>query len=169
MKNDTLTIRELQDAINRRLEQFDGRKYEAKKGTASPAFYRWYTSAIAETLEEYKISFFRPAAWRIVAEIDDAAPLNVSFVDVAAVAADIKTDRRYSYGGPGTVRSLRVHFRDDLLDLAIPAARVRLLEKEKAARIAYHREEREKALAAAEEAAAKITELEAVKITEAGT
>lgn len=161
------TVRELQDAINRRLERLAGRKFDSRK-RSYPEYHNWYIEAITSELTERGISIFQPMTWRIVAEIDEPEPIKVSIETVAEVIVDVKRDRRYTSGGPGTVISASVHFREDLLDLTISGARVRLLEEEKAARIAYHREEREKALAAAEEAAAKIAELETVKIAEAG-
>lgn len=162
-----ITIRELQDSINRRLEQFGGRKYNSRN-SASPEYHGWYFGEITAELKERGISIFSPTTWRIVADIDDAAPLKVSYEDVAEVVVDIKADRRYSYGGPGTVRSIRVKFRENLLGLTISAARARLLEEDKASQIEYYRGEREKAIAAEEEAEKRLAELETVVIKGAG-
>lgn len=165
MKKDMLTIHKLQDVINHRLKQFAGRKYDSRKRGGSN-YHDWYHSEIAATFEEYGITIFRPSTRNIVADIEELGPLKVSYENVAEIKIDVKRDRRYSCGGPGTVLSMSVHFREDLLNLTIPAVRVRLLEEDKENRLAYYRDERKEALAAAEEAAAKIAELEAVEIVE---
>jgi len=99
-----MTIKELQNAINVRLQQFDGRKYT---GTGSiPEYHKWYEGAIAEEFEKNGIKIFRPVTWRIIAEIDGPEEVCVHDAEVAKIELDAKKDRRYKYGGPGTIKNL---------------------------------------------------------------
>lgn len=140
---ENITIRELQDLINNRLERLSGRKYDGRKA-ARAEYHEWYMQEVAEELALHGIDFFLPAVWKIVAEIDGPEGVRVSFETVAKVEADLKADRRYKFGGPGVVRSIRVEFCEKLQDLTVEDARVFLLKEELSARLAYCQKERER-------------------------
>lgn len=156
------TIQELQDAINRRLEKLDGKKY-AGKGVV-PEYHKWYESEIEEELESRGIEIFRISTWKIVAEIDGPGEVKVSYEEIAKIEASVKTDRRYKYGGPGTVNSIRVLFREELQGLSIEEARVFLLKAELESRLEYYQKERARLAAELAAAADKIAELTAIEI-----
>lgn len=62
-----MTNKELQDALNGRLEKFDGEKYSGKEAS-TPIYHRWYMHEIESELESRGIEIFRAATWKIVAE-----------------------------------------------------------------------------------------------------
>lgn len=163
----SFTIKNLEESINRRLEQFGGRKFNSPTSGTTPEYHRWYMEEIAAELEERGIHIFLPAVWKIVAEIDGPGEVKVSYKPVADVKVDAKHDRRYKFGGPGTIQAIRVHFEEDLLGLTIEEARVHLLKADLASRIAYYRAERERLTKEAQAAAEKIADLLDVTIEEA--
>ena len=165
MTND-FTIRELQNAINRRLEKYDGKKIE-EPAAGMPPYHKWYAEEIEAELREREISGLRASVWKIVADFGGPGPLSVSFEEIASVNLNMTRDKRYKYQTRGVVESLRVEFKEELLDLTIGGLVTHLLKAEKQKRIKYHTDEREKLLAAIAEADRKIAELEAVEIEEA--
>ena len=112
----TTKIQELEDAINRRLEKFDGRKFNSTASGSSPEYHRWYAEEIEAELKERGINIFVPRVWKIVAEIDGPGEVKVSYKPIADV--------------------------EELLGLTIEEARVHLLKADLASRIAYYRAER---------------------------
>lgn len=138
----TTKIKELEDAINRRLEKFDGRKFNSTTSGSSPEYHRWYAEEIEAELKERGINIFVPRVWKIVAEIDGPGEVKVSYKPIADVEVNAKRDRRYKFGGPGVIQTIRVHFEEELLGLTIEEARVHLLKADLASRIAYYRAER---------------------------
>ena len=122
-----MTNKELQDALNGRLEKFDGEKYTGKEA-CTPVYHRWYMHEIESELESRGIEIFRAATWKIVAEIDGPGDLRVGYEPVASVNVEIKRDKRYKFGGPGVVKSIRVQFREDLQGLTIEETRAYLLK-----------------------------------------
>lgn len=157
-----MTIQELQDAINKRLEKFDGKKYENKE--ASPEYHEWYTKEIAEELESRGIDIFSVATWRIVAEIDGPGEVKVSYKETAKIELSLKRDRRYTHGGPGAVLSIRVNFREELRPLTIEEARIFILKADLERRLEYYKKERACLAAELDETAKKIAELTAIEI-----
>ncbi len=160
-----MKIKDLENAINKRLEQFDGKKYEGRVTT--PEYHKWYANEIAEELSDKKIDIFRPSTWKIVADIEGPGEVKVSFKEVAEVKVELKIDRRYSSGGPGKVVKMRVHFQDQIQELTIEEARVYLLKCDLESRIAWYENERvrlEKELA---EVKGKIEALSTISIEEA--
>lgn len=123
-----MTNKELQDALNGRLEKFDGEKYTGKEAS-TPVYHRWYMHEIESELESRGIEIFRAATWKIVAEIDGPGDLRVGYEPVASVNVEIKRDKRYKFGGPGVVKSIRVQFREDLQGLTIEETRAALPSK----------------------------------------
>ena len=117
-----MTNKELQDALNGRLKKFDGEKYSGKEAS-TPIYHRWYMHEIESELESRGIEIFRAATWKIVAEIDGPGDLRVGYEPVASVNVEIKSDKRYKFGGPGVVKSIRVQFREDLQGLTIEETR----------------------------------------------
>lgn len=157
-----MTIKELQDDINVRLQQFDGRKYT---GAGSiPEYHKWYEGAIEEELEKNGIEIFHPITWRIVAEIDGPREVRIHDAEVAKIELNAKKDRRYKYGGPGTINSIRVYFREELQGMSIEEARVFLLKAELDSRLEYYKKERERIAATLDEIAGKIAELTALEV-----
>lgn len=69
-----MMIQELQDAINKRLEKFDGKKYPGKG--AAPEYHEWYEGEIEKELESRGIDIFRVSAWKIIAEIEGPGEVN---------------------------------------------------------------------------------------------
>lgn len=122
-----MTNKELQDALNGRLEKFGGEKYTGKEA-CTPVYHRWYMHEIESELESRGIEIFRAATWKIVAEIDGPGDLRVGYEPVASVNVEIKRDKRYKFGGPGVVKSIRVQFREDLQGLTIEETRAYLLK-----------------------------------------
>lgn len=161
-----MKIKDLENAINKRLEQFDGKKYEGRAVT--PEYHAWYENEIAEELSDKGIVFFRPSTWKIVADIKGPGEVNVSFADVAEVKVEIKADRRYSYGGPGKVLKMRVHFKDELQGLTIEEARVYLLKADLESRRNYYKNEKARLEGELAEIEAKIAALSELTIEEAG-
>lgn len=157
-----MTIQELQDAINKRLQKLDGKKYSGKG--ASPEYHGWYGAEIEEELESRGIDIFHVSTWKIIAEIDGPGEVKVSYKEVAEIKVSVKTDRRYKYGGPGTVNSIRVCFREELQSMSIEEARVFLLKKDLDDRIKYYKKERERIAAELDDVAGKIAELTALEI-----
>nr|WP_326210127.1 hypothetical protein [uncultured Oscillibacter sp.] len=157
-----MTIQELQDAINKRLEKLDGKKY-TNKG-ARPEYHKWYTEEIVEELESRGVDIFRVATWRIVAEIDGPGEVKVSYTEVAKIELSAKRDRRYKHGGPGTILSIRVDFREELRPLTIEEARVFILKADLESRLEYYKKERARLAAELDETAKKIAELTAIEI-----
>lgn len=133
-----MTNKELQDALNGRLEKFDGEKYTGKEA-CTPVYHRWYMHEIESELESRGIEIFRAATWKIVAEID----------------------------GPGVVKSIRVQFREDLQGLTIEETRAYLLKADLKNRLEYWRKERERLSAELDKAAEKIADLTSISIEEA--
>ncbi len=133
-----MTNKELQDALNGRLEKFDGEKYTGKEA-CTPVYHRWYMHEIESELESRGIEIFRAATWKIVAEID----------------------------GPGVVKSIRVQFREDLQGLTIEETRAYLLKADLKNRLEYWRKERERLSAELDKAAEKIVDLTSISIEEA--
>ena len=131
-----MTNKELQDALNGRLKKFDGEKYSGKEAS-TPIYHRWYMHKIESELESRGIEIFRAATWKIVAEIDGPGDLRVGYEPVASVNVEIKSDKRYKFGDPGVVKSIRVQFREDLQDLTIEETRTYLLKADLENRLAY--------------------------------
>ena len=153
-----MTNKELQDALNGRLEKFDGEKYTGKEA-CTPVYHRWYMHEIESELESRGIEIFRAATWKIVAEIDGPGDLRVGYEPVASVNVEIKRDKRYKFGGPGVVKSIRVQFREDLQGLTIEETRAYLLKADLKNRLEYWRKERERLSAELDKAAEKIADL----------
>lgn len=153
-----MTNKELQDALNGRLEKFDGEKYTGKEA-CTPVYHRWYMHEIESELESRGIEIFRAATWKIVAEIDGPGDLRVGYEPVASVNVEIKRDKRYKFGGPGVVKSIRVQFREDLQGLTIEETRAYLLKADLKNRLEYWRKERERLSAELDKAAEKIANL----------
>ena len=158
--------KELQDALNGRLEKFDGEKYTGKEA-CTPVYHRWYMHEIESALESRGIEIFRAATWKIVAEIDGPGDLRVGYEPVASVNVEIKRDKRYKFGGPGVVKSIRVQFREDLQGLTIEETRAYLLKADLKNRLEYWRKERERLSAELDKAAEKIADLTSISIEEA--
>lgn len=59
-----MTNKELQDALNGRLEKFDGEKYTGKEA-CTPVYHRWYMHEIESELKSRGIEIFRAATWKI--------------------------------------------------------------------------------------------------------
>ena len=152
-----MTNKELQDALNGRLEKFDGEKYTGKEA-CTPVYHRWYMHEIESELESRGIEIFRAATWKIVAEIDGPGDLRVGYEPVASVNVEIKRDKRYKFGGPGVVKSIRVQFREDLQGLTIEETRAYLLKADLKNRLEYWRKERERLSAELDKAAEKIAD-----------
>lgn len=133
-----MTNKELQDALNGRLEKFGGEKYTGKEA-CTPVYHRWYMHEIESELESRGIEIFRAATWKIVAEIDGPGDLRVGYEPVASVNVEIKRDKRYKFGGPGVVKSIRVQFREDLQGLTIEETRAYLLKADLKNRLEYWR------------------------------
>lgn len=161
-----MTNKELQDALNGRLEKFDGEKYTGKEA-CTPVYHRWYMHEIESELESRGIEIFRAATWKIVAEIDGPGDLRVGYEPVASVNVEIKRDKRYKFGGPGVVKSIRVQFREDLQGLTIEETRAYLLKADLKNRLEYWRKERERLSAELDKAAEKIADLTSISIEEA--
>lgn len=157
-----MTIQELQDAINKRLQKLDGKKYSGKG--ASPEYHGWYEAEIGAELESRGIDIFRVSTWKIIAEIDGPGEVKVSYKEVAEIKVSVKTDRRYKYGGPGTVNSIRVIFREELQGLSVEEARVFLLKADLESRLEYYKKECARLAAELDAAADKIAELTAIEI-----
>ena len=81
-----MMIKKLQDALNGRLEKFDGEKYTGKE-TSTPVYRRWYMHKIESELESRGIKIFRAAVWKIVAEIGGPGDLRVGYEPVASANA----------------------------------------------------------------------------------
>lgn len=161
-----MTNKELQDALNGRLEKFDGEKYTGKEA-CTPVYHRWYMHEIELELESRGIEIFRAATWKIVAEIDGPGDLRVGYEPVASVNVEIKRDKRYKFGGTGVVKSIRVQFREDLQGLTIEETRAYLLKADLKNRLEYWRKERERLSAELDKAAEKIADLTSISIEEA--
>ena len=161
-----ITIKELQDSINRRLERFSGEKFDSRK-SGIPEYHRWYMDEIASELEGRGVDIFRPSTWWIVADIDGPGEIKVSSEEVADVKVEMKRDKRFASGGPGTILSIRVNFREELQDLTVEGARVFLLKADLENRLAYYRGERERLAAELNATADKIADLAAITIEEA--
>lgn len=161
-----MTNKELQDALNGRLEKFDGEKYTGKEAS-TPVYHRWYMHEIESELESRGIEIFRAATWKIVAEIDGPGDLRVGYEPVASVNVEIKRDKRYKFGGTGVVKSIRVQFREDLQGLTIEETRAYLLKADLKNRLEYWRKERERLSAELDKAAEKIADLTSISIEEA--
>ena len=84
-----MTNKELQDALNGRLEKFGGEKYTGKEA-CTPVYHRWYMHEIESELESRGIEIFRAATWKIVAEIDGPGDLRVGYEPVASVNVESK-------------------------------------------------------------------------------
>jgi len=83
-----MTIKELQDDINVRLQQFDGRKCT---GAGSiPKYHKWYEGAIMEELEKNGVVIFHLITWRIIAEIDGHGEVRIHDAEVAKIELDAK-------------------------------------------------------------------------------
>ncbi len=153
MKDKKLTVSELQEAINKRLAVFAGRKY------VETEFHEWYAREIAEEFTVRGIKELRPSTWGIVTDMSEQG---ISFFAerVAEVNIDFKRDKRFKYGaGRGVILSMAVAFREDLLPLSLEDAR-RLLFNEKRDECVKRAEEiRRKAAREAEEAATEIARL----------
>lgn len=54
-----MTNKELQDALNGRLEKFDGEKYTGKEA-CTPVYHRWYMHEIESELESRGIEISGP-------------------------------------------------------------------------------------------------------------
>lgn len=63
--------------------------------------------------------------------------MRVGYEPVASVNVEIKSDKRYKFGDPGVVKSIRVQFREDLQDLTIEETRTYLLKADLENRLAY--------------------------------
>lgn len=161
-----MTNKELQDALNGRLEKFDGEKYSGKEAS-TPIYHRWYMHKIESELESRGIEIFRAATWKIVAEIDGPGDLRVGYEPVASVNVEIKSDKRYKFGDPGVVKSIRVQFREDLQDLTIEETRTYLLKANLENRLAYWRKERERLSAELNKAVEKTADLTSISIEKA--
>lgn len=153
MKNKKLTVSELQEAINKRLATFAGRKY------VETEFHSWYAREIAEEFFTQGIKELRPSTWGIVTDMSEQG---VSFFAerVAEVEIDFKRDKRFKHGaGRGVILSMAVAFREDLLPLSLEDAR-RLLFNEKRDECVKRAEEiRRNAAREADEAATEIARM----------
>lgn len=158
MKGKQITVEALQEAINKRLCKFDGRKYEATE------FHKWYMGEIGAELETRGIQELRPFTWGILARIEGPSPL--LFDDrVAEVHIDFKRDKRYTRGpGRGLILGMKVEFHKRLAGLKLKDVRKLLLEEERAERIARCRKIRGKALQEAAEAEAMERTLAGIEI-----
>lgn len=157
-----MTIQELQDAINKRLEKFDGRKF--KDNGVGPEFHGWYVNEIREALEESGIEIFRPSVWKIIAEVEGPGDVRVWDEAVAEVKADVKKDGRYNCGGPGKVLSIRVSFCQELRSMTIEEARAFILRAEISRLLDYYKNRRKDLAAELNTVADKIAELTAIEI-----
>lgn len=164
-----MKIIELQDRINAALAQLDGRKYEAARH-ASTEYHRMKAQAIGEALDGVDgAEFLGIGVYNIDADIDGSGGLRVAGEHVAKIRIDVKRNDGYErFHGPGTIKTIRVEFRDDLLDKTLEETRVQLLKEEKERRLAYLKGERERLAREIDETASKIAEIEAVEIEEAG-
>lgn len=157
-----MTIQELQDAINKRLEKFDGRKFKDKG--VGPEFHDWYVSEIVEELKESRIDIFRPSIWRIIARVEGPGDVRVWDETVAEVKVNAKKDGRYKCGGPGKVLSIRVFFRPELQSMTIDETRVFILRSEVDRMLNNYKGRRKELAEELNTVADKIAELTAIEI-----
>lgn len=125
MKNKAFTVAELQEAINKRLGVFAGRKY------IETEFHSWYQREIAAEFEAREIKELRPSTWGIVTDMSEQG---VSFFAdrVAEVNIDFKRDKRFkNSAGRGVILSMAVAFRAELLPLTLDGARRFLFEEKR--------------------------------------
>ena len=80
---------------------------------------------------------------------------------------EIKRDKRYKFGRPAVVNSIRVQIREDLQGLTIEETRAYLLKADLKNRLEYWRKERERLSAELDKAAEKIADLTSISIEEA--
>lgn len=125
MKNKDFTVAELQEAINKRLGAFAGRKYEDTE------FHSWYGREIAAEFEARGIKELRPSTWGVVADFTEQG-LSLFAERAAEVNIDFKRDKRFKYSaGRGVILSMAVAFRAELLPLTLDGARRFLLEEKR--------------------------------------
>ncbi|NCC69610.1 MAG: hypothetical protein EOM14_15735 [Clostridia bacterium] len=135
MKGKQFTVQELQDAINKRLEQFNGKKYEDTE------YHGWYAKEIKEELSERGITELRPTTWGIVVDFSENG-LFFFQDNMAKIEAEFNRDKRFKYGGRGTIVFLRIAFRSDLLKFTMDEARRFLLEEKRDETIMKLKEQR---------------------------
>lgn len=146
MKGKKTTVAALQEAINKRLGLFAGRKYEGAE------FHAWYAREIAKELEARGITELRPCVWGVAAMIEGPSPLVVDD-RIAEINIEFKRDKRYRNGpGRGVILGMEVVFPERLTGLTLEDARKLLLEDCRAEQVAQCRKRREKAIQEAAEA-----------------
>lgn len=153
MKNKDFTVAELQEAINKRLGVFDGRKYEGVE------FHSWYKREIDAEFEAREIKELCPSTWGVVAVFTEQG---ISFFSerVAEVNIDFKRDKRFKHSaGRGVILSMAVAFRAELLPLTLDGARRFLLEEKREEVMKRCAEIRDNAMREMQEAEAELERL----------
>lgn len=153
MKNKVFAVAELQEAINKRLGVFAGRKYEGTE------FHSWYQREIAAECEARGINELRPSMWGIVTDMSEQS-LSFFADRVAEVNIDFKRDKRFkNSAGRGMILSMAVAFRTELLPLTLDGARRFLFEEKREERMKRCAELRDNAMREAEEAEIELARL----------
>lgn len=125
MKNKVFTIAELQEAINKRLSQFVGQKYEGTQ------FHSWYAREIEAELEKRGIKELRTTTWAIATDLSEQG-VSLFVERVAEVKIEFKRDKRFKYSaGRGVILSMAVAFREELLPISLDGARRFLLNEQR--------------------------------------
>lgn len=157
MKNKYFTVTELQEAINKRLCVFAGRKYEGTE------FHSWYSREIAAEFEERGIKELRPSTWGIATDMSEQG---VHFIAerVAEVNIDFKRDKRFkNSAGRGVIYSIVVVFREELLPLTLDGARRFLLEERRDEMAKQQAARRDEALRTVEQAEVELERLKSLE------
>lgn len=157
MKNKTFTVAELQEAINKRLSQFAGQKYE---GTT---FHSWYAREIEAEFEERGIVELRPTTWAIKPKLSEQG-VSLSLESVAEVNIGFKRDKRYkNNAGRGVILAMAVAFREELLPLSLSSARRFLLNEQREKMMKRCTEIRDEAMCEMQKAETEIERLKSLR------
>lgn len=157
MKGKEKTIRELQEEINKRLEQFSGKKYEGTQ------YHSWYHNEISRVLLENRITEIHPITCSIVLDATEQG-ISTFRKEIAKVNIEARKDKRFKYGGGrGVIFSISAEFREDLLPLSLNKARRVLLEETRSEYIKNIEAIRDNARAELEKAEQDIARLASVR------
>ena len=157
MTDKEFTIAELEDSMNERLRQFDGKEYDDFQ------YMRWYEGAIADELSARGIGELILSAYGLWARMKEG-PLAMDR-RVAEVSVGLDRDKRLSVSsGCGTVSACRVAFEEGYGHMTFAEFRRDLLAEARDCRIKHCEEQLTAARATKEKLREELAALTAIPL-----
>lgn len=150
-----ITIKALEQSINRALAQHDG---EAFKGVR--ALDDIFSATVKATLVSEGVTFFNPSNWALYAV--EHGPIDLHILAARGVY-DVEWDKRYRTFAAGKIVSLRINFMPEIQELTLKEARLVLYDMQRHTMLQNCERLRDEALAQAAQAEADGARLRALK------